>query len=334
MPPLLNTGFIAEDLDQDNKKELIFINEFADNLIITRSDFSDYTFKIIPNLESQKSISLMNDKFDKTKLQVVLNDGIYSLEYNLNYLFYFKYLIYVGIYAVTWFLILLIQKGQKQRAEQKYETEKRIAELQLKAIKNQIDPHFTLNIINSIGSLFYKQDREKADYVFGKYCKLLRQTVLSSDKIITTLSDELEYVENYLELEKFRNGNKFCWKTTYTENINKETKIPKMLIHTFVENAIKHGIRHLEKDGKLFISISANIKEYSISIRDNGIGRKAAEKIEVENTGRGLSILDQILELYNNLMKVRIDYSIKDIVDENKNSLGTEVLIKIPVNKN
>ncbi len=331
--PLSNIIPFSEDVDEDNEDELIFFSKDVDKLIVTRNDFSSYVFANIAGIGNIRSYSLKLNDNGPRELVVSSDKEELTLLYQFNYLYYLRYPVYAGVYFLILLLILLIQKAQKHRAELKYETEKRIAELQLKAIKNQIDPHFTLNIINSIGSLFYKQDREKADYVFGKYSKLLRQTILNSDKILTTLSDELDYVENYLELEKFRNGSKFCWKTDIIENTNLNIKIPKMLIHTFVENAIKHGLKHLEGNGELFISVYNNNKEYQIIIRDNGIGRKKAKKNEDESTGKGLIILEQILDLYYNLMKIRITYTVKDLVDENENALGTEVLIKIPVDK-
>ncbi len=319
------------DIDGDNKNELIFQSKDLDNLIIARNDFSNYTFENCSSFGAIDNCSLKFNGHNSPELKVYSANEELTLLYHFNYLYYLKYPMYAGIYLTVFFFILLIQKGQKHRTELKYETEKRIAELQLLSLKNQIDPHFTLNILNSIGSLLYKQDREKADYVFGKYSKMLRQTVLNSDKIITTLSDELDYVENYLELEKFRNGNRFNWKKDVDEGINLNIKIPKMLIHTFVENAIKHGLRHLEKDGEVFISINKNSNDYKINIRDSGIGRKRAGEIEFSNTRKGMGILDQILDLYFNLEKVKITYDINDLTDENNNSIGTEVEIKIPL---
>ena len=266
------------------------------------------------------------------ELAVFSNSNELDFLYSKNYLFFLKYPFYAGIYVAIFLMIWFVEKIIKRRTELKFETEKRIAELQLKSIKNQLDPHFTLNIINSIGSLFYKKDNEKADYVFSKYSKLLRSTILNSDKIVTTLADELEYVENYLELERFRSDGKFSWELKVDTNIDKQIKIPKMLIHTFVENSIKHGLRHLEKAGKLSISISDNFDSSKIIIQDNGVGRRRANEIEFGNTERGLKILDQILDLYFNLMKVKITYNIEDLIDYDKNSLGTEVNIEIPIN--
>ncbi len=103
----------------------------------------------------------------------------------------------------------------------------------MRSIKNQMDPHFTLNIINAIGSLFYKRDNKRADYVFGKYSKLLRTMVTNSDKIITTLSEELEYVKDFLDLELFRYDNKFIYEVKIEEGVNLNLDIPKTLSSYF-----------------------------------------------------------------------------------------------------
>ncbi len=107
---------------------------------------------------------------------------------------------------------------------------------------------------------------------------------------------------------------------------------PKRLVHTFAENAIKHGLRHLEKDGKLFIRVYPLNGNSNILIRDNGIGREEAKKIELDNTSKGLGILQQILDLYYLLMNKKIVYTVNDLVDDNKKAGGTEVLIEIPNN--
>jgi len=333
LPPFYITIFFNGDIDGDSKSEIFFVGSNMDEFIFARSDFSNYiTFKY-PGAYRFWNYSIK--QLDKNNFQLIVfsNDASLTFSYKFNQLYYLKYPFYVGIFILILVLILLIQKSQRHRAELKYIAERRIAELQLKSVKNQIDPHFTLNIVNSIGSLYFKDDRDKADYIFGKYSKLLRSTVLNSDKILTTLTDELEYVGNYLELEKFRCNNKFTWKINVAENMNTSIKIPKMLLHTFVENAIKHGIRHLEKPGEIFICINNSSTEYEITIRDNGIGRVKANEIEIENTSKGLSILGQILNLYYELTKTKISYQIEDLVDNNENCLGTKVLIKIPVER-
>jgi LytS/YehU family sensor histidine kinase len=319
------------DVDGDGKNELIFQSDDHNSIIISRNDFSSYVIVNSGELGELQSCSIKLNGNNPPELFALFSNAGVTILYKPNSFFYLQYPFYGGIYLLVLSIILLIQKAQQHRAELKYETEKRIAELQLKSVKNQVDPHFTLNIINSIGSLFYKQDREKADYIFGKYSKLLRATILNSDKIVTTLSDELEYVGNYLELEKFRLNNRFFWSIKKDENVNVNINIPKMLIHTFVENAVKHGLRGLEGSGNLLIAITNSQSEQTILVSDNGIGREKAKEYSQGNTGKGLHILDQILDLYYNLMKIRITYTTTDIVDDNDLSAGTKVLIKIPM---
>ncbi|MCK4663591.1 MAG: histidine kinase [Bacteroidales bacterium] len=316
------------DADNDGENEFLFWGKDKQNLIITRSNFSNPVKIKMPN-NSLESYSIILRGNEKPQIFFQCDNYRYLFEYFKNPLYYFKYLIYIGIYASVLLFILMLNKIQKHRIEQKYETEKKIAELQMKSIKNQTDPHFTLNIINSIGSLYQKRDIKRANYVFGKYAKMLRYTLLSSDNILHTLSHELEYVENYLLLEKFRLDNKFDFNIDIKKDIDTDFKIPKMLIHTFVENAIKHGLKHLKSNGKLEIIINKNENKYVINIKDNGIGRKKAKELSVFSTGRGMKILDQIIELYYNLQNIKINYEITDLYDNFNNPKGTEVLIEV-----
>jgi sensor histidine kinase YesM len=228
-------------------------------------------------------------------------------------------------------LIYLIYHTQKIRAKRKYETEKRIAELQLRSIKGQTDPHFTLNLLNSMGALFDAQDKRKAGYIFGKYAKMLRTTILSSERIDSTLETELEFVENYLELEKFRFSDKFEYRIEVGKEIDTQIPIPKMLLHTFVENAVKHGIRHRDAGGMITLNISNQDHHYLILIRDNGPGHPPDSERPVNSTGKGLKILDDILRLYFELRKVNISYIMEYHNGQEDSGEGVTALIKIPV---
>ncbi len=330
LPPLWSSTPYTFDLEGDRKKELIFQSNDLNKIIITRSNFSDRIEANCSGLGFAEYCAIKLDGKKPRELILTSENEQLALSYKFNPLFYWKYPFYIAIYFSVVMLIIMIEKVQRERTELKYASERKIAELQFKAIKNQIDPHFTFNIINSIGSLFYKQEREKADYIFGKYSKLLRLTIQNSDKIITTIEDELEFVRNYLELEQFRNSNNFNWDIEVKGDVNNNIRVPKMIIHTFVENAIKHGLRHLSKPGELLITYEKNSTAYLIKINDNGVGRNKANNFEFDNTGKGLKILDQILALYYDLMKIRITYYVDDLVDNNGNSLGTEVTIHIP----
>ena len=144
------------------------------------------------------------------------------------------------------------------------------------------------------------------------------------------MEEEIAQIRNYLDLEKFRYSDKF----DYSININKEVQlniqIPRMLLHTFVENAIKHGLRHLDKDGKLLIDISGSDNQLIIIVEDNGVGRKKAAEYAISDTGKGLGIIDQIIELYKKLYGTQIQYQIFDLFDRDNSPQGTKVEILIP----
>jgi len=330
----LSLGHIFNlDIDQNESDEFIVLTKDRNQLLIADEDFSN---PILTNIEDTDAIyraSLILNRNEHPRLFISGINDSYIFLYQKNYLYYLRYPLYLSIFLGLLLILMALQKIQKYQSERKYAAEKKVAELQILAINNQLNPHFTFNILNSIGNLFQQQDSEKADYIFGKYSKLLSKTILNSDKIRTTIGEEIEYVKNYLDLEKFRLSNTLKYEILRCESVDSGMLIPKMLIYTFVENAIKHGIRHLSGEGIIKIQISRNEEDYTILISDNGIGREMAGKTAVFSTGKGLKILDQILDLYQNLAAIKITYSLRDLYDSQNNPSGTEVIINVPLSK-
>jgi len=310
------------------------MGEDEQKLFITRNDFSyPVTINLINDLKSGIYHSVIRRGNEKPQLYIQCGSHSFIFEYFKNPLHPFKYFIWAGIYGGVFLFLFLLQKVQQVRARHKYETEKKIAELQLKSIKSQTDPHFTLNLINSIGALFNRKDSEKASYIFGKYARLLKLTILSSDNIAIPIKEEIENVENYLYLEKFRYDGKFDYEFNLADGADTSIEIPKMLIHTFAENAIKHGIKHLKGKGNIKISIGYDKKFFYIQIEDNGVGRAKAAEYSGLSTGKGLKILGDMMKLYYELKKVKITFEITDLFDNFNNPKGTLVKITIPVEK-
>ncbi len=247
---------------------------------------------------------------------------------------WFMLLIFITIVGSTILLTYLFLINKKKKQIEKIETEKKITELQLNTIRGQIDPHFTFNVINSIASVIYKEDKESAMKMFNKFSNLLRVVITSSAKTYRSIDDEISFVKNYLEIEKFRFKDKFEYSITLDKNVDKYKNIPKMVIQTHVENAIKHGLMHKEKEGKLSISIKCNDNENIIIIEDNGIGRKKAKHLSKQSTGIGLKIINSYYDLFNKYNKEKIIQEIIDLEDVSDNSSGTKIIIKIPLNFN
>jgi LytS/YehU family sensor histidine kinase len=204
-----------------------------------------------------------------------------------------------------------------------------MASLQMRAIKNQVDPHFTLNILNAIGSLYASEEsKEKADYIFAKYARLIRQTVISSDQIIITLAEEMDFVRNYIDLERFRCSNSFDYAIDIDKDVDMQTRIPRMLIHTFVENAIKYGTRNKPEGGLLKIALLTKNNTYQIMVEDNGPGLESQSASD-KGTGKGLIILDELSELYYKLERVKITHTLQNISGPGNTVVGTRAIIEI-----
>ena len=259
--------------------------------------------------------------------QVDNSEFIYAFEKNPFY--YLRLPIYAGIYLLSALFVFLLFRIQKRAEANRYEQKQEILTLQLKTIKGQLDPHFTLNALNTLTSLTQAGNPEDASDFLFHFSRILNKQLHWSNEITVSLKDELEFVEHYARIQQFR----FEEKIEYVQDIDAEVdllmKIPKSAIHTFVENAIRHGVRP-RGGGIVGVKISNQNSFLSIIIEDNGIGREKAKQLHTMGTGNGLKIVQQIFLLYEQLTKIRIEFSITDKTDENGLPSGTRVEIKIP----
>ena len=319
------------DLDGDGIEEWIGKDADIQTIWVYQHNFTEVVKIKIPipgAYEYTYKIDYIQ-KGNSNQIHVQKDEYEFIYDYSENSYYYLKLPFYFGIYLILVLIVFIIQKLQKYQTERKLALEKQISELQLKTIRSQMDPHFTFNALNTISSIIYKEDKEKAYRYFTKFSKLVRATLEASDKITRTLGEELDFTENYLLLEKIRFKDKFQYQINISNEINRETPIPKMIIQIYVENAIKHGLKHKEKDGLLKIDISQHMNTLSIIIQDNGIGRKKAAELETFGTGRGMKIMATIGELYFKLYKTEIKQEVEDLFDEKGNAAGTKVVIGI-----
>jgi ligand-binding sensor domain-containing protein len=230
--------------------------------------------------------------------------------------------------------ILYYLRKKRLKKEEKEQLDKKFTELQLKTIKNQMDPHFTFNAMNSLGALIFTEKKETAYDYLVNFSRLVRATLESSNRISRTLEKELDFTRNYLELQQFRFKNKMEY-TIQTENgVNIKQKVPRMVIQTHVENALKHGLMNSTKKGLINIVIRTKENILIIEISDNGIGRKKAKEINKDSTKKGLVVTEQFFDLINKFNKVKIRQEIIDLCDGNGKSAGTKVVIYIPESVN
>ena len=167
------------------------------------------------------------------------------------------------------------------------EKERENDRLKLSTILNQMNPHFSHNVLNSIGALVYSKEPDEVYNQLTRFSRMMRSLLMEKNRILIPLKQELEFVSNYLELEKLRFEDRFKYSLP---DIN-DTNI-NLLIQIPVENAIKHGLLPKSTPGTLKVSVIQNKEGYKITIIDNGIGRKEAGNHKLRNTEKGLKIMD------------------------------------------
>lgn len=319
-----------EDLDLDGTDEFVFITDEYP-VLIARAGLKDAVginidrepFSTIPYCVSIKQ---NGDKLPE--LFIKAENNAYFYTYQFNKFYYMKYPIWLGIYLVILVVILLIRYLQKIQLQHKMEIENQINALQLKTIKSQMDPHFMFNALNSISTSILNEQKETAYSYMVKFSSLLRSLFTKADDLAITLQEELSFVENYLELEKFRFKDRLSFEIQIEPNVNQSIQIPRMLIQLFVENAIKHGLRHKKGKGRIFIKAEQRNKQIYILIEDDGIGRKAAKEYK-EGHGKGLRIINEMISLFENITKKKITYQYIDNKDSADTVNGTTVKIAI-----
>ena len=317
------------DCDRDGIHEWVLSGNDLSTFTIYRQDFKHPVSYSMPTDPRGRSHFQVVKSGQENHLLVINKEQWFVLKYEKNPLFFLKYLHWLLIYIIILLIVIGIQKAQSMRIQKKIRTERIIAELQLRNARSQLDPHFTFNALNTIGSLINKNDREKVNSYFSRFAGLVRSVLDMSDRISRPLSEEIAFTTNYLELEKIRFGNRFDYKIKVVDQIDLSVAVPKMIIQTYAENAVKHGLRPLAKGGMLEIRIGLAGENLTILIRDNGVGRKSAHASGTAGTGKGMEVMRQIYELYEQLYRIRISQQVNDLTDREGNAAGTEIAITI-----
>lgn len=313
------------DANDDGTMEYFFNERGYNNFII----FSD-NFKTKINLEVGFDNPGMYIKpKSKGKFLVYNKTGFYLFSFKKNNFYLAKYPIYILIYMASVLFIWFIQGIRTKQLRERYELQNQVRELQLIALRNQLDPHFIYNTFNSIASVIKQGRGDEAYDIFVLFSKMVRKNLENSKEIYTTLEHELHFVKDYLHIQKFRFKEMFDYKIEMNRNLNLKFQIPKMLLQIHVENALKHGIRPKRSGGTLIIRLKEEKNQYKIEVEDNGIGRQKAGENAEHGNGIGLKTINQILELSSHKSKQKIEHQIIDLKDENGSPAGTKVVITI-----
>jgi ligand-binding sensor domain-containing protein len=249
-------------------------------------------------------------------------------------------------FAILAAIYLLIRYFTRQKFKLKLErseSEKQVAELkqqktevEMQALRAQMNPHFIFNSLNSINRFILQNNRTQASEYLTKFSKLVRMILQNSQQSLIPLEAELDSLGLYLEMEALRFNQHFEYKINVPKELDIELlQVPPLIIQPYVENAIWHGLMHKEEKGHLNIDVSQENDHLYFKVSDDGIGRKKASEIAGRSTSKhksmGLKITAHRIAMMQQSNGKESPVKIMDLVDTSGNAAGTEVIIQMPV---
>ena len=233
----------------------------------------------------------------------------------------------VAIYAASIMVIgteLKIFSGVRIQIKLE-EQERLLLQARMEALHNQINPHFLFNTLNSVSSLV-RFDPDRARELILKLATILRRLLNSSDAFVP-LREEMEFIDNYLDIEVVRFGRDKLRVLKELDPESLEMLVPAMLLQPLVENSIKHGLSSKVEGGSIYLRSRLSAKDVIVEVEDNGIGMGAAQLIErpdgLGGTGIGMAnVAERLQVLYGDTATMTI---------ESHSGKGTLVRLRFPI---
>jgi hypothetical protein len=235
------------------------------------------------------------------------------------------------LFAIALFIILLLvaayctiyKYNKNRRIQMMKNVKKQILKLQMEELRNRVSPHFIFNVLNYE---LYNREHQNKETDINRLIRLIRSGLEQSDEICVPLYKELDFIDSYVELQRYGLSENFEYHLEIDKNVNENTLIPSMIIQTAVENAIKHGLRGLTGNTRLDINIRNTDHAMLVVISDNGRGLTAAEAKD-DSTGTGMTVIRETLNMLNEYNEQQMVYK----TGNNPGGKGCQVKIRIPL---
>lgn len=324
---------------QQLQQQLLLKNE-SDvqlSLLLSNNQLNEQQLQI-KDQELKQQTLLQQQKASQLKL---LDKENRLKDQRLNQQSFIRNALIAGLFLLLLLSVFVFRNLSLKRKNEKLAIEKRQAELQQKvtelemqALRAQMNPHFIFNCLSSINKFILKNDTDAASDYLTSFSRLIRMSLTNSQLSLIPLSDEVEMLRLYLDMERLRFSDSFDYNIIYANTIEPETiYIPPMLLQPFCENAIWHGLMHKEGQGKLEVMMSIQDNQLQCIITDNGIGREKAAELKTKSGAKqksfGLKITTERLALFNDEKSVHTFYNTEDVADEDGNIAGTKVILNI-----
>jgi len=329
---LLSTIF--ERLGRSDSAYLYFRQYAALNDSMETASFAGRTALYLAASAAENKIKLLQKNRAIHEQQLHLNQKEIQKQAQL------KNLLLAGLVLAVLFSIILAsnfrlqRKNEKLRNEQEQAALKRKAlELEMQALRAQMNPHFIFNCLSAIDSLIQTNQRDKATSCLSRFAKLIRGVLDCSKNNLVPFEKDFQTVKLYLEMERFRCNDKFGYDLQADDELLQgDYKVPPLIIQPFIENAIHHGLLNKQSGNRLLkVNVQLQNKHIIYAITDNGVGRKKAAALNQLNMpGRqsyGIEITKERIQLHNR-NNADADLVITDL-EEGGMSLGTRAVVRI-----
>ncbi len=271
------------------------------------------------NAAKSEAINDLEQRYNKSENEKEIN--ALNKEKLINYL-NLKILIF-GIIASTLIIIVIVFFYRQSVLKNKF----RSLEVEQRLNRARMNPHFFFNALSSIQTLSMdKENSGKVSKLISQFSKIMRQALESTYDDLSTIETEIDFLKNYLNIQKSRFGDKFDYTITIDEDLEvNEIKIPGMLLQPFIENSIEHGFKNINYEGKIEISFLKDKEQLKISVSDNGIGFDQENNAK-KYPSRATQIITDRLLLLNRKYRSTARFELI----KNKES-GITVLLYIPI---
>jgi len=311
----------------------------------TSNSNPEYSYKLLPldtswsNPSKIKSVSFAQLPEGKYQFMVRTKDRASGWSkpavfgFTIKPPFWARWWFRIIILAIAALIIISIFRARVKKIRGDVFIENQLKELEMKALKAQMNPHFIYNALNSIQALVANDKKTEGIHYIGSFSRLLRQVLDNSENNAISLDKELETIGLYIQLESLRLDMQLRYEKIIPENIVTEfEKIPPLILQPFIENALWHGLSRKDGEKKIAITISLNADWLICDITDNGIGRNKANELAKNSAAihqsKGISITRKRLIDFNDDERVTpIEFT--DLYDEGKKPSGTQVTVRI-----
>ncbi len=285
----------------------------------TDLSFGNYTFKV-------KSANNDGIWGEETQLQIYITPPYWKEGW-------FRLLILLFASAAGyWFYQSRIRYIRKEA-----HFKQKMAEIEMSALRAQMNPHFIFNSLSSINYFMLTHDAETASKYLTKFAQLIRLILENARSHKVSLSKELEALNLYIDLEALRFDNCFDYRLEIDDTIDiEQTWIPPLILQPYIENAIWHGLMHKKEKGQLLLEIKQPKENFLfISIEDNGVGRQKAKELKSKSANLhrsfGMQITSDRIHLVNQLYNKKTSVEIIDLKNANNIAIGTKIEIMVEI---